>query len=49
MNSSRKRIGSSCGPVRAAIAPAWAKALVQLTLLITSRLNDGSSQSGTIP
>ena len=38
MNSVRNALGSSCGPVRAAIAPAWAKALVQLTLLITSRL-----------
>ena len=49
MNSSRNRSGSSCGPVSAATAPAWAKALVQETLLITSLLYEGMSHSGTIP
>ncbi len=38
VNSSRMASAASCGPVRAAIAPAWANALVQLTELITSRL-----------
>ncbi len=38
MNSVRIASAASCGPVRAAIAPAWANAFVQLTELITSRL-----------
>ena len=40
---------SSCGPVRAAIAPACAKALVHETLLIISRLYAGISQLGHDP
>ena len=40
---------SSCGPVSASIAPYCAKAFVHDTLLMTSPLKAGASQSGTIP
>jgi hypothetical protein len=49
MNSARMASASSCGPVRASTAPAWAKAFVHETLLITSLLNEGTSHSGTTP
>jgi hypothetical protein len=42
-------LASSCGPVSASTAPNWAKALVQETLLMTRRLNEGTSHSGSTP